>query len=57
MLTLYHALTHTAAKQVFAIIDHCAIFLLIAGTYTAYCLTVLRGLTGWTIFGIVYVQS
>jgi hemolysin III len=54
MSTLYHSLTHVVAKHVFAIIDHCAIFLLIAGTYTAFCLTVLRGVTGWTIFGIVW---
>jgi hemolysin III len=57
MSTLYHALTHTVAKHVFAIIDHCAIFLLIAGTYTAYCLTVLRGVTGWTIFAIVWTVA
>jgi hemolysin III len=57
MSTLYHSLTHAAAKHVFAIIDHCAIFLLIAGTYTAFCLTVLRGVTGWTIFGIVWGVS
>jgi hemolysin III len=54
MSTLYHSLTRTGAKHLFAIIDHCAIFLLIAGTYTAFCLTVLRGVTGWTIFGIVW---
>jgi hemolysin III len=54
MSTLYHALTRATAKRVFAVIDHCAIFLLIAGTYTAFCLTVLRGTTGWTIFGIVW---
>ena len=49
--TLYHALP-LKAKTVFGIFDHCSIYVLIAGTYTAYCLTVLHGAAGWTIFGI-----
>jgi hemolysin III len=57
MSTLYHSLTHVGAKRLFAIIDHCSIFLLIAGTYTAFCLTVLRGVTGWTIFGVVWAVA
>jgi hemolysin III len=52
--TLYHALTNPTAKKVFGIFDHSSIYLLIAGTYTAYCLTVLRGPLGWTIFGIIW---
>ncbi len=52
--TLYHALTNATAKKVFGIFDHSSIYLLIAGTYTAYCLTVLRGALGWTIFGIIW---
>ncbi len=38
MSTLYHSLTNKTAKKVFRIFDHCSIFLLIAGTYTPYCL-------------------
>ncbi len=52
--TLYHALKNPIAKKVFGVFDHSSIYLLIAGTYTAYCLTVLRGALGWTIFGIIW---
>ncbi|MEL3909099.1 MAG: hemolysin III family protein [Treponemataceae bacterium] len=51
--TLYHALP-AAAKGVFGILDHSSIFILIAGTYTPYSLSVLRGALGWTIFGVVW---
>ena len=50
--TLYHAIQHERAKQVFRIFDHSAIYLLIAGTYTPFCLTALHGPLGWTLFGI-----
>jgi hemolysin III len=52
--TLYHALTAGKAKRVFRVIEHCAIFLLIAGTYTPFTLGVLRGPWGWTLFGLVW---
>jgi len=52
--TLYHALPRNRAKRVFRVIDHSAIFLLIAGTYTPFTLGVLRGAWGWTLFGIVW---
>src|SRR5205809_7310818 len=52
--TLYHALTHDRAKQFFRILDHSAIFLLIAGTYTPFTLGVLRGPWGWALFGLVW---
>ncbi|MCZ6690313.1 MAG: hemolysin III family protein [Planctomycetota bacterium] len=52
--TLYHALPAGGAKRVFRILDHSAIFLLIAGTYTPFTLGVLRGSWGWTLFGIVW---
>ena len=52
--TLYHSLTHPAAKYVFRKFDHISIFLLIAGTYTPFCLTALRGWVGWTVLGIVW---
>src|SRR6185295_12462433 len=52
--TLYHALPKNRAKHVFRIIDHSAIFLLIAGTYTPFTLGVLRGTWGWSLFGVVW---
>ena len=52
--TLYHALPAGRAKRVFRIIEHSAIFLLIAGTYTPFTLGVLRGAWGWTLFGLVW---
>jgi hemolysin III len=52
--TLYHALPTGKAKRVFRVIEHCAIFLLIAGTYTPFTLGVLRGPWGWTLFGLVW---
>lgn len=54
MSTLYHSFKVNNAKRVFQIIDHCCIFLLIAGTYTIYTLVVLGGVIGWTLFGIVW---
>ena len=52
--TLYHALTHARAKQVLRVLDHSAIFLLIAGTYTPFTLVSLRGAWGWSLFGVVW---
>ncbi|AEE17827.1 channel protein, hemolysin III family [Treponema brennaborense DSM 12168] len=54
MSTLYHALTPYGAKKVFAIFDHSSIYLLIAGTYTPFCLTVLRGTMGWVLFAVIW---
>jgi len=54
MSTLYHALRPPRAKKVFRILDHSAIFLLIAGTYTPLCLGPLKGPWGWSLFGIVW---
>lgn len=50
--TLYHALRPLRAKRVFELMDHAAIYLLIAGTYTPFCLVVMGGAWGWTIFGV-----
>lgn len=50
--TLYHSLVRTRARHVFQVLDHAAIYLLIAGTYTPFALVSLRGGLGWTIFGI-----
>jgi len=52
--TLYHALPGARTKRVFRVIDHSAIFLLIAGTYTPFTLGVLRGAWGWTLLGAVW---
>jgi hemolysin III len=52
--TLFHALPHGGAKRVFQVLDHSAIYLLIAGTYTPFTLGVLSGTVGWTLFGIVW---
>jgi hemolysin III len=52
--TVYHALPAGKAKHVFRILDHCAIFLLIAGTYTPFTLGALRGAWGWSLFGVVW---
>lgn len=52
--TLYHALTNPRAKRVFRTLDHSAIYLLIAGSYTPFTLGVLRGPWGWSLFGIVW---
>jgi len=52
--TLYHALPGNRAKRVFQVLDHSAIFLMIAGTYTPFTLGVLRGTWGWTLFGLVW---
>ncbi|MCA9100964.1 MAG: hemolysin III family protein [Planctomycetales bacterium] len=52
--TLYHSVTSSRWKAVFRTLDHACIFLMIAGTYTPFTLTLLRGPWGWTIFGIVW---
>lgn len=55
--TLFHALIFTRAKRVFQILDHSMIFVLIAATYTPYCLVSIRGWLGWTIFGVIWGLS
>lgn len=52
--TLYHSLVRTRARHVLQIIDHSAIYLLIAGTYTPFALVSLRGHLGWLLFAIVW---
>jgi hemolysin III len=52
--TLYHGVRHPRLKRVFQHLDHCAIYLLIAGTYTPFLLVNMRGTTGWTLFAIVW---
>ena len=52
--TLFHALVFTRARHVFQIFDHCMIYVLIAGTYTPYCLVSIKGWLGWTMFGVIW---
>jgi len=54
--TLYHSL-RGPAKKVFHVFDHCAIYLLIAGTYTPFTLVTLRGAWGWWLFGIIWALA
>lgn len=58
MSALYHFLPDGRAKGVFRIFDHCTIFLLIAGTYSPYCLIALGGTAaGWTVFGLQWALA
>ncbi len=52
--TLYHGLPPGRAKRAFRVVDHCAIYLLIAGTYTPFTLVTLNGPWGWSLFGVVW---
>lgn len=54
---IYHGLPSGRAKRVFRILDHCAIYLLIAGTYTPFTLVTLHGPWGWSLFGIVWTLA
>lgn len=54
MSTLYHSITNEKAKKFFRIMDHNTIFFLIAGTYTPFTISILRGAIGWILFGIVW---
>jgi len=62
--TLYHSMLNPKARHVFKIIDHSAIYLLIAGTYTPFCIVTLRDVTigpfqhaGWWLFGVVWTLA
>lgn len=52
--TFYHAAKPVRIKQFLRLMDHSAIFLLIAGTYTPFALVALKGAWGWTIFGLIW---
>lgn len=55
--TLYHAIQHPVTKGRLKIFDHCAIYLLIAGTYTPFTLIGLRETVGWWLFGIIWALA
>lgn len=53
--TLYHSFTNEKLKDIFKLLDHSAIFLLIAGTYTPFMLVTIRGVLGWVLLSVVWV--
>jgi hemolysin III len=55
--TLYHAVRHEQAKAQLKVLDHCAIFVLIAGTYTPFTLVSLRGGWGWGLFAAIWLLA
>lgn len=52
--TLYHSFQPESIKKVFQTFDHCAIYFLIAGTYTPFVLVSLNGVWGWVLFGVIW---
>lgn len=55
--TLYHSFPQPKVKHVFKIFDHCGIYLLIAGTYTPFCLVTLRDANGWMLFWVIWTLA
>ncbi|MBP1040589.1 hemolysin III family protein [Vagococcus sp. BWB3-3] len=55
--TLFHSLIFTKAKKVFQVFDHSSIYLLIAGSYTPFCLLTIKGWLGWTLFVIIWLMA
>lgn len=53
--TIYHAFTFTKARKILRIIDHNSIFLLIAGSFTPYCLLGVKGLWGWVMYSLIWL--
>jgi len=52
--TLHHSIYYHKTRRLFTILDHCAIYIFIAGTYTPFLLITLRGFLGWTLFSLVW---
>lgn len=55
--TLYHSLIFTKAKKIFQVFDHCSIYLLIAGTYTPYCLLYIKGTIGIVLLSVIWLAA
>ncbi len=55
--TVYHSMPHSKRRHVFKLLDHCAIYLLIAGTYTPFLLVAMRSNTGWWLFGTIWALA
>jgi len=54
---LYHSFHSHAKRHLFEVLDHCAIYLLIAGTYTPFLLVSMRNGTGWLLFGTIWILA
>ena len=52
--TLYHTFYASRRKHLFKLLDHCAIYLLLAGSYTPFLLVAMRNNTGWWLFGVIW---
>jgi hemolysin III len=52
--TIYHSTSNVARRAWLRTVDHAMIYVLIAGTYTPFCLLILKGTVGWTIFGVTW---
>ena len=57
MSTLYHSFTPPRVKEIFRVMDHCSIFLLIAGTYTPFTMVTLRNTSGWYLFAFIWTAT
>lgn len=55
--TLYHSLIFTKARKIFQVFDHCSIFLLIAGTYTPFCLLRIKGTMGIVLLVVIWLAA
>lgn len=55
--TLFHSLIFTKTRKVFQVFDHDSIFLLIAGSYTPFCLLSIKGWLGWLLFGLIWLMA
>ena len=55
--TVYHSMYASRHRDIFKLIDHCAIYLLIAGTYTPFLLVAMRSNTGWWLFGTIWALA
>ena len=55
--TVYHSMYASRHREIFKLLDHCAIYLLIAGTYTPFLLVAMRSNTGWWLFGTIWALA
>ncbi len=55
--TVYHSMYASRHREIFKLLDHCAIYLLIAGTYTPFLLVAMRNDTGWLLFGTIWALA
>ena len=55
--TVYHGMYASRHREIFKLLDHCAIYLLIAGTYTPFLLVAMRNNTGWWLFGTIWALA